>query len=160
MVGSPWTPHGPGLIAEGGLYFGEECSRALLRAVNFALASVRRFGQTFNEPFFAPTMVLWEDAPGLGILAALQYHACNEIQRGAEGERREQLLAIVDNALHLTMAHLVMFSDRGTLAAGFRDEIKKRISTVVLRLRGAVPPPLASSLIHSQEVTAYLESLV
>lgn len=156
---SPWTPHGTGLISDDGLYFGEECLRALLRGLNFSLAALRRFVLAFNEPLFEATMVLWDEAPGLGVLAAVQYHACNEIQRGAEGERRDLFLSIVDNALYLTMAHLVMFSDRGVLAGGFKDEIKKRVSTVVHRMRAAVPPPPDTSLVYCNELSAYLDSL-
>lgn len=156
---SPWGPHGTGLITKTGLFFGDETSRALLRALSAALGALRRFASTLDILLFAPTMQLSEEDPGLGVLVALQYHACNEIQRGAEGERRDVLVLIVDNALHMTLSHVAAYSDQGLLTPGVRDELRKRVSTVVMKLRSAVPPPPSFSIVHSREIDTFFQQL-
>jgi hypothetical protein len=108
---------------------------------------------------FAPTMMISESAPSMGLLIGIQYHACNEIQRGAEGERRDAFMLMLDNALHIALLHVEHFIETGELSAGLRDEIHKRIETVVKRMRRVVPPAPSYSIIHSQDLDLFLNFL-
>ncbi|CDF40873.1 unnamed protein product [Chondrus crispus] len=157
--GSPWGPYGSGIITAGDLYFGEEASRSLLRALGFALGSLRRFADVTDVMLFKPTMVISGNDVGLGLLVALQYHACGEIYRGAQEPRRSYLQNIIDNALHMTMSHVLAFNDRGLLTQGVKDEIRKRVATVRSRMQKVAPPAPAYSLIHAPELVEFLYQL-
>jgi hypothetical protein len=153
---SPWSHDGGGLITGTGYYFGEEVTRSVLRALGSALGALRRFSNLLDRPVFAPTMKISEDIPSVGLLVGIQFHACNEIQRGAEGERRDALLLMLDNALQLALAHAVHFSCTGQLTAGLRDELHKRIETVIKRMRRVVPPPPSYSIVHANDIDIFL----
>lgn len=156
---SPWTPHGSGLISDEGLYFGEECARSLLRALNFAVGALRRFGNVFNEPFVEATMQRSEALLDFGTVIGLLYHCVHEIQRGADGERRHLYMLIVENLLHISVTHLSIYEERGVLDTGFRNEVANKMNTVVNRLRKAVPPPMSYSLSLSTEIDVFIQSL-
>jgi hypothetical protein len=156
---SPWSQCGGGLITGTGYYFGEEVTRSVLRGIGFALGALRRFSTLLDRPMFAPTMTISEDAPSVGLLVGIQFYACNEVQRGAEGERRVALMVMIDNALHLALAHATYYSSSGQLTAGLRDEMHKRIETVIKRMRRVVPPPPAYSVVHNQDIDRFLQFL-
>lgn len=156
---SPWTPHGSGLISNEGLYFGEECARSLLRALNFAAGALRRFCSAFNEPFVEASMQRSEGPLDFGSLIALQYHCVNEIQHGVDGERRQLYMMIVENLMHICITHLRIFEERGALDTGFRNEVANKMNTVVSRLKKTVPPPLSFSLALSSEIDVFIRSL-
>lgn len=157
--GSPWGPYGAGLITTNGKHFGEEVSTSLLRGLWFALASLRRFADTLDLLLFKPSMMLGEDSVGIGVLVAIQYHACNEVCRGADEERRDSLLMIVDNTLYLTITHVTAYNEQGVLTQAVRDELWKRIGTVRSRLRKIVPPCPPYSMVHSRELELFLRQL-
>lgn len=157
--GSPWGPYGAGLITNTVIHFGDEASGSLLRGLWFALATLRRFSDILNVLLFKSSMVLGEDTLGIGVVVAIQYHACNEVCRGAEGERRESLIMIIDNALHLLVTHVTAYNEQGLLTQAVRDELWKRIGTVRSRMRKVVPPVPSFSLIHSRELEVFLHQL-
>lgn len=157
--GSPWGPYGSGLITTTGIHFGEEVSRSLLRALWFALAALRKFSDVMDVLLFKPTMTLGEDSLGLGVLVAILYHACNEVCRGAEDDRREALVMIVDNALYLTITHVTAYNEQGQLTQAARDELWKRVGTVRSRMRKVVPPAPSFSIIHSKELEVFLQQV-
>lgn len=156
---TPWGPHASGLITNSGVHFGEEVTRSLLRALGHALATLRRLAEVMDTLVFSTSMVVAEDNSGLGTLIAYQYHACNDICRGADGDRREALQIIVDNSIHLTITHVMTFSEQGLLSQGMRDEIRKRVGTVRARLLKVLPPVPAHSVVHSPELQGFLHYL-
>lgn len=153
---SPWSSTRYGLITRSGGLFGDEVSQAVLRMLVAALGALRRFWSTQETPWFAPTMGISEMEPSIGLLIGIQFHACNEIQRGAEGERRDAMLLLVENAMHLCLQHTVRFAKNGELPQGVRDELHKRLRTIVTRMRRIVPPAPSYSIIHSSELDDYL----
>lgn len=153
---SPWDLRALGLIRAGGLAFGDEVAVSILRTLSAALGSLRRFCVCLDIPLFAATMTISEQSPSIGLLVGIQFHACSEIQRGAEGERRKTLSAIIENAFHLSMIHAAYYSKKGELSAGLRDEIHKRLETVISRMRRAVPLPQNDSVMNSVEIDNFL----
>lgn len=156
---SPWGPYGSGLITESALPFGEEVSRSLIRGLASALAALRRFSVELDEPLFSTSMVSFEEPPGLGLLQNILHHAGGELQRGAEGERREQFLSIAENTLLLIVRHVKIYIEQGILPQGVKDELRKRGSTYVQRMRRIVPPPPATSIVHSEELDKFWKLL-
>lgn len=156
---SPWGPYGGGLITECGLYFGEEVSRSLLRGLSLALGALRRFGEELDVAVFSTSMGSGDEPPGLGLLLSIMHHAGGEIQRGADGDRREYLMEIAESVLILTIAHVKRYADEASLSQGVRDELRKRVGTYVQRMRRLVPPPPASSLMHCLDMEAFWHQL-
>eukprot|EP00177_Eucheuma_denticulatum_P002687 GFKZ01004828.1.p1 GENE.GFKZ01004828.1~~GFKZ01004828.1.p1 ORF type:complete len:2178 (+),score=224.76 GFKZ01004828.1:366-6899(+) len=156
---SPWGPFGPGIITNAGVYFGEEVSRSLYRALGNALVALRRLSEVLDVLLFSPSMSRDEESPSLGALVAILYHSCTEVSRGAEGERRSVLEIIMDSALHLLITHVIVYIAEGSLTQAMRDEIRKRLGTVRARMLKAVPPIPPSSVIHTPEFEAFLYHL-
>lgn len=156
---SPWTPHGAGLISDRGLLFGEECALSLLRGLNCGLGALRNFGKSFNEPFVEPVMHRSESLLDFGTLIALMYHCVTEIQRGAEEERRNLYMMIIENSLQLAVTHLSIYEERGALDTGFRNELANKMNTVVVRMRKIVPPAPPYSLVHSEAIDHFIRCL-
>lgn len=152
---SPWGSTGGGLITGSGVVFAEEVSLSMLRANVSALGALRRFSAALDKPLFAPTMNISESEPSVGLLVGIQFHACNELQRGCEGERRDMLLLMLEGALVLALSHAAHFSRHGQLTAGVRDEMHRRLETVVARMRRLVPPCPSFSIVHS-DVDSFL----
>jgi hypothetical protein len=153
---SPWSSTGGGLITGSGFVFAEEVARSVLRTLASTLGALRRFSSSLELPVFAATMKLQERTPSVGILCAILYHACTETQRGAEGERRDALMLIIDNALHLVLAHAAMYVKGADLTPELRDEMHKKIETVVSRMRRVVPPPPSYSIVHSRDIDSFM----
>jgi len=156
---SPWTPHGAGLISEGGLLFGEECCGALLRGLNSALGTLRNFGKAFREPFIDPSMHKSNGPLDFGTLVALMYYCVSEIQRNPDITRLNLYYQVVENCLQLAITHLSMYEERSVLESGFRNEVANKLSTVVGRLRKVVPPMPTYSLVHTEEIDPFIQSL-
>lgn len=157
--GSPWGPFGSGIITNAGVYFGEEVSRSLYRALGNALVALRRLSEVLDVLLFSPSMSRDEESPSLGSLVAVLYHSCTEVSRGAEGERRAVLEIIMDSALHLLITHVIVYMDEGSLTQAMRDEIRKRLGTVRARMLKAVPPIPSSSVIQTPEFESFLYQL-
>ena len=156
---SPWTPHGAGLISDRGLMFGEECTLSLLRGLNSGLGALRNFSKSFNEPFVEPVMHRSESLLDFGTLVALMYHSVTEIQRGAEEERRNLFMMIIDNTLQLAITHLSIYEERDVLDSGFRNELANKMNTVVVRMRKVVPPAPPYSLVHSKVIDHFIRCM-
>lgn len=146
---SPWGTSGGGLITGSGVYFTEEVSRALLRTMASVLGALRRFSSLLDRPLFAPTMSISEAEPSIGLLVGIQFHACTELQGSCEGDRRDALTLMLENALVLTLSHAALYIKHGDLNSGVRDELHRRLETVVSRMRRLVPPCPSHSIIHT-----------
>lgn len=157
--GSPWSPYGCGLITDSGLNFGEEVSRSLHRTLANALAALRRLCEVTDELIFSPSMGIGEEDLGLKALYMFQNHATHEISRGVEGERRDSLQVIFDNALHLTITHAMAYNEQGILPQTAKEELRKRLVGLRTKILTAVPPPPSHCMIHSPEFDAFLDHL-
>lgn len=157
--GSPWGPYGCGLITDSGLNFGEEVSRSLHRTLANALAALRRLCEVTDELIFSPSMGIGEEDLGLKALYMFQNHAAHEISRGAEGERRDSLQLIFDNALHLIITHAMAYNEQGVLSQTAKDELRKRLIGLKTKILAAVPPPPSHCVIHLPEFDAFLDHL-
>lgn len=104
-------------------------------------------------------MVLTDEPAGLGVLITIQRHACAEVQRGTEPERKEYLYTIVDITMHLLVTHTIQYCEQNVLSRGAKDELRKRLSTVFSRLRTTIPPPPQHSVIHSFELDEFCKQL-
>lgn len=146
---SPWGTSAAGLITGSGVLFAEEVGQSLLRSMASALGALRRFSSLLDRPLFSPTMSITEGEHSVGLLVGIQFHVCTELQGSCEGDRRDALMLILEIALVLTLTHAVHFSKHGELTPGVRDELHRRLETVVSRMRRLVPPCPSHSIVHS-----------
>uniref|UniRef100_A0A7S2Z9D0 Uncharacterized protein n=2 Tax=Rhodosorus marinus TaxID=101924 RepID=A0A7S2Z9D0_9RHOD len=145
--------------SEDNLKFGEEAVLTILRAMRNALACIRRYSSYVAKPLFEPTMVLSADRPSLGLLIAVQLHATHELQRGLRDDNRDIFHSIAENAFVITIRHTVGFINEGMLTSGVREELRKRLQTIVDRQKQLVPPLPRDSLIHAPEMSSFLQTL-
>mmetsp|Transcript_1010 Transcript_1010/g.2559 ORF Transcript_1010/g.2559 Transcript_1010/m.2559 type:complete len:129 (+) Transcript_1010:72-458(+) len=124
-----------------------------------ALACIRRYSSYVAKPLFEPTMVLSADRPSLGLLIAVQLHATHELQRGLRDDNRDIFHSIAENAFVITIRHTVGFINEGMLTSGVREELRKRLQTIVDRQKQLVPPLPRDSLIHAPEMSSFLQTL-
>jgi len=106
MTPSSLTPGSgtPGLGYRGVSHrFSEDCADSLLNSLSFATAAIRRISMLLKEPVMEPSMSITWDPPSIGLFVALQLYACHEIQRGAEGARRDVLYVLFDNSLVIVL---------------------------------------------------------
>ncbi|PXF42774.1 hypothetical protein BWQ96_07481 [Gracilariopsis chorda] len=156
---SPWDVPDPGLITKGDLFFGEEASRSLLRGLSFAICALRKFSTAVDTVFFRANMSSYEDPPGIGVLMSILSYACNELRVRTDGERREQLISLSENGLHLLITHTLIFEEQGQLSQGVKDELRNRTSTILSRLSRVKPPLPQGTLIQSPLVKNFLYNL-
>lgn len=156
---SPWDIPDPGLITKGDLFFGEEASRSLLRGLSFAICALRKFSTAVDTVFFRANMSSYEDPPGIGVLMSILSYACNELRLRTDGERREQLISLSENCLHLLINHTLLYEEQGQLSQGVKDELRNRTSTMLSRLSRVKPPLPQGTLIQSPLVKNFLYNL-
>eukprot|EP00188_Purpureofilum_apyrenoidigerum_P001747 Plantae.Rhodophyta-Purpureofilum_apyrenoidigerum.ctg19915.p1 GENE.Plantae.Rhodophyta-Purpureofilum_apyrenoidigerum.ctg19915~~Plantae.Rhodophyta-Purpureofilum_apyrenoidigerum.ctg19915.p1 ORF type:complete len:239 (+),score=22.26 Plantae.Rhodophyta-Purpureofilum_apyrenoidigerum.ctg19915:100-717(+) len=153
---TPDTPTG-GRRNDATQSFSDEASYTLMRALANALAAIRRYSSTVASAMFEPSMILSTERPSLGLLVAILLHTTHELQRGVEGRRREILITMAENAMFLIIQQTMRLFPM--LPLGVREELRKRLSTIINRQRQLVPPLPKGSFIHAPEMNDFVNQL-
>lgn len=159
---SPWGSTGGGLITGSNVYFADEVNMSLLRGLAAGLGAIRRFSTILERPVLEPTV----DAPSeiahqtFGLVSGIAYHVLTPLGSGCEGERREVLMLIAENALVMMLWHCVQYHQKGNVPAegGVYDQIHDRCHKVLARMRRLVPPCPSHSIVHTPVADSFLRN--
>jgi len=151
-----------------------------LRRIHGLVSRASQTAQAYPELLFPvePTMATSAEAPSLGLLVGVQLFALHDLQRRKPvpsrnsgrastpdatsenlDEEREVVLAdVVESALQLSVLHAARLIQRGALSDGVRDELRKRLHSVLNSLRRLYP---SAQVIHGagrEEIIAFIEN--